>query len=190
MGGPNKLLATFDGVALVRRVCEAAVRSRADPVIVVTGERAGEIGGVLAGLAIKIKHNPDHRLGLSRSIVTGLDALADVAPEAAGVLIILADMPGMSAELFDRLIDVFDPAAGTTIVVPTTGDRQGNPVLWGRDHFADLRLLTGDSGAKSLIGRKAGHIHSLEVGAAAAIDVDTPDEVRAAGGVLRGNSDP
>ena len=37
MGGPNKLLARFDGEPLVRQIAERALASKADPVIVVTG---------------------------------------------------------------------------------------------------------------------------------------------------------
>ena len=60
MGGPNKLLARFDGKPLVRRMAEAALASKAAPVIVVTGHRASEIAAALAGLDVRIVDNPDY----------------------------------------------------------------------------------------------------------------------------------
>ncbi len=49
MGGPNKLLATIDGVPLVRRTVEAATKSRASSVVVVTGHQAELVSAALAG---------------------------------------------------------------------------------------------------------------------------------------------
>ena len=54
MGGPNKLTARFDGEPLVRRVAEHALKSKAGPVIVVTGHRAEEIAAALAGLDVRM----------------------------------------------------------------------------------------------------------------------------------------
>ncbi len=188
MGGPNKLLATFGGIALVRKVVDAAIRSRADPVIVVTGARAGEIVAALDGISAKLVHNPDHAGGLSTSIAAGLEGLDEHPGAPVAALFVLADMPDITADILNRLIDAFDPAAGKTIVVPTANGRRGNPVLWGRTHFEALRNLKGDGGARHLIGRHADAISRVEIGAAAMRDIDTPAGLVSAGGELPGGN--
>src|SRR5262245_12563818 len=47
MGAQNKLLADLGGKPMVRRVVEAALASKARPVLVVTGHMAAEVGAAL-----------------------------------------------------------------------------------------------------------------------------------------------
>jgi molybdenum cofactor cytidylyltransferase len=181
MGGPNKLLATFDGTPLVRRVAEAALASRAHPVIVVTGHRREAVEAALAGLDVQLVHNPEFVEGLSASLRTGI---ATVPEDCAGALVTLADMPGITAEVLDSLIRAFNPRESRAIVVPTAAGKRGNPVLWARAFFPELMWLTGDTGARHLIEAHADAVHRLEVGDAIAVDVDTPQALAAAGGEL------
>ncbi len=57
MGGPNKLLEKIAGRPLVRIVAEAALASRARPVIVVTGHQRERVEAALAGLPVTFVHN-------------------------------------------------------------------------------------------------------------------------------------
>ena len=50
MGAANKLLADVGGKPMVRHAVEAALASRARPVLVVTGHQADEMPAALAGL--------------------------------------------------------------------------------------------------------------------------------------------
>src|SRR5690606_920934 len=72
MGAVNKLLATVDGRPLVRIAVEAASRSEADPVVLVTGHERERIEAAVAGLDVLRIHNPDHARGLSTSLRAGL----------------------------------------------------------------------------------------------------------------------
>ena len=124
MGGPNKLLVEVAGKAMVRHVVEAALASRADPVVVVVGHQQHEVRQALRGLKVRFAHNPEFAEGLSTSLRAGLAALP---AEASGAVVCLGDMPGVSAELIDRLIAAFDPVEGRTIVMPTRHGKRGNP---------------------------------------------------------------
>jgi molybdenum cofactor cytidylyltransferase len=181
MGGPNKLTATIAGAPIVRIVAEAAVASRAAPVIVVTGHQPEAIAAALAGLAVTRVHNPDFADGLSTSLRRGIAALP---PDIDGAVVLLADMPKVDAATIDRLIDAFDPASGGLIVVPTFDGKRGNPVLWSRRLFADLAAVQGDTGGRHLIGAHPDAVVEVEVGPAVATDVDTPEALAAAGGAL------
>lgn len=181
MGGPNKLLARFGGKPLIRRIAEQAIASKAKSVIVVTGHRAGEITSALAGLEVRLVHNPDYSDGLATSLKAGIAA----APEsAAGALVLLADMPNVSAPVIDRLIDAFRARVGPAIVLPTFDGKRGNPVLWSRDFFPELLEVTGDTGARHILARHEDAVERVEIGSAASTDIDTPEALAAAGGVL------
>jgi molybdenum cofactor cytidylyltransferase len=187
MGGPNKLLATIGGVPLVRRTVEAATKSRASPVIVVTGHQAELVSAALAGTDVEIVRNPDYAEGLSTSLRRGISA---IPASAAGAVVCLADMPGVTSAVIDRLIAEFRPEDGARIVVPTAHGKRGNPVLWSRAFFAALQDIQGDVGARHLIGENPEAVVEIEIGAAASLDLDTPEAMAAAGGVLAKTASP
>ncbi|MYZ47492.1 NTP transferase domain-containing protein [Propylenella binzhouense] len=180
MGGPNKLLATFDGEPLVRRTVRAALASAADPVIVVTGHMRDEVAKALSDLPATVVENPDFADGLATSLKAGVAA---VPQEASGAIVLLADMPMITTANIDALIAAFDPER-PGIVLPTVSGKRGNPVLWSRHFFPELLGASGDVGARHLIARYPDAVTTVELGAAAGLDVDTPDALVAAGGIL------
>jgi molybdenum cofactor cytidylyltransferase len=172
MGAQNKLLADVGGVPMVRRVAEAALESKAQPVLVVTGHQAADVGAALSGLDVRLVANPDYATGLASSLKAGIGAVPE---DCEGALILLGDMPGVTAEHVDRLVDVFVEAP-ECIVVPVHGGRQGNPVLWPRRYFPELLRLDGDAGAKRLIAAHREDVREVDVGTDAIFaDVDTPE---------------
>ena len=173
MGGPNKLVAEIRGKPLVRIAAEQALASRAKPVIVVTGHERERVEAALAGLPVRLVHNPDFATGLGSSLKTGVAAVPD---DADGVVVCLADMPQVDAALIDRLIAAFDPEKSALAVIPTIDGKRGNPVLWSRRFFPDLMAIEGDVGARNLIGRYNEAVVEVPVtGKAALLDVDTPE---------------
>ncbi|HEY4407443.1 MAG TPA: NTP transferase domain-containing protein, partial [Xanthobacteraceae bacterium] len=173
MGGSNKLIAEIGGKPLVRIAAEQALGSRAKPVIVVTGHQRERIEAALAGLPVRLVHNPDFAQGLGTSVRTGIAA---VPAAADGAVICLGDMPQVDAELINRLIAAFAPEQGALAVIPTIEGKRGNPVLWSRRFFPDLMALEGDVGARNLIGRYGEAVTEVPVsGKAALTDIDTQD---------------
>lgn len=176
MGGTNKLTADIGGTPLVRRTVESVLASRARPVVVVTGHQADAVKAALAGLPVAFAHNPLFADGLSASLRTGIEA---VPAESDGALVCLGDMPRVSAALLDGLIAAFNPVEGRAIVVPVSGGRRGNPVLWGRAFFEDVLKVAGDTGARHLIGANAEQVCEVVVDDEAVLaDVDTPESLR------------
>jgi molybdenum cofactor cytidylyltransferase len=184
MRGPNKLLAEIARRPLVRIAVEAALASRASPVIVVTGHQRKEIEQTLQGLAVRLVHNPDFAQGLGTSLKSGIAA---VPAEADGAIVCLGDMPRVDAALLDRLVAAFDPDSGALVVVPTFEGKRGNPVLWSRRFFPDLLAIEGDVGARHLIGRFGEAVAEIPVeGSAAFVDVDTPEALVGVGAEMEG----
>jgi molybdenum cofactor cytidylyltransferase len=177
MGGPNKLLAEIGGKPLVRIVVDAVLASYARPVIVVTGHQRDKVEAALAGLPVKLVHNPLYADGLGTSLKAGVAALP---AEASGAIVCLGDMPQVDGELINRLIAAFDPDKGALVVVPTIDGKRGNPVVWSRRFFPDLMAVEGDIGARYLIGRHAEAVAEVPLtGTAALTDVDTPEALEA-----------
>ncbi|MEE8532192.1 MAG: molybdopterin-binding/glycosyltransferase family 2 protein [Alphaproteobacteria bacterium] len=175
MGKANKLLSEIGGEPMVARVVRAAVDSRAEPVVVVTGHEAAKVRAALSGHDVAFADNPDYAQGLSTSLAAGLAALA---ADIDGAVVCLGDMPRIDAGLIDRLIEAFAPEDGRTICVPTHGGKRGNPVLWARRYFAEIEAIAGDVGARHLIGEHADAVCEVAVeDDAALIDIDTPAEL-------------
>ncbi len=179
MGGRNKLLLPdAAGRAMVARVVDAVLASRAAPVVVVIGHQAPEVRLALAGLDARFAEAADYAQGLSASLRAGL---ASVPAQAGAVLVCLGDMPLVSGADIDRIIEAYDPAEGRLIVVPTHNGKRGNPVLWDRRFFAEMAALTGDTGARGLLLRHADSVAEVEVGSdSVLVDFDTPEAVEQA----------
>ena len=169
--GP-KLLAQWRGKPLVRHVAEAALASAARPVIVVTGHARAGVEAALAGLDLTFVHNGAFAAGLAGSLALGLGALP---AQAESAVILLADMPLVSAALIDRLTAALAAKPGSRAAAPVRNGARGNPVVLARALFAQAAALTGDQGARRLIDALAGALAEVPVADdAAAMDVDTP----------------
>lgn len=177
MGRTNKLLAKIDGAAMVRRVVDTVTASNAQPVLVVTGHQSKRVRDALKGCPVGFVENPDYAEGISASLRHGLAALPD---DVDGVLICLGDMPRVSAGTLNRLIEAFDPEEADAICVPVHRGKRGNPVLWTRRYFAEMREISGDVGAKHLIGKYSEALHEVDMSEdGVLIDVDSPDALAA-----------
>ncbi|WP_412064984.1 NTP transferase domain-containing protein [Rhizobium sp. SYY.PMSO] len=183
-GGAHKLLAEFGGVPLVRRSALTAVASGASDIVAVTGHRHDEIGDALRDLAIERVFNPDYASGMASSLVTGVGTQA--AQRADGVLVMLADMPGVTSGDLEALIGAFRQANGQAIVRAVSGGKRGNPVILPKSVLNAVMRLEGDVGARHIIETSGLPVVDIEIGEAAHLDVDTPEAVVAAGGVLKG----
>jgi len=147
-GARNKLLATVDGRPMVRAVAETVLAAGFRPVLAVTGHEREKVRAALDGLDVGFAQNPDYAEGMASSIRHGVAALGD---DVAGVLIALGDMPWVTAGTLVALAQAFDVGAGLDICRPVHAGKPGNPVLFGRRHFAVLMALSGDAGAKGVI---------------------------------------
>jgi molybdenum cofactor cytidylyltransferase len=177
MGAVNKMLAEIGGKPLVRIAAEQALASRAKPVIVVTGHEHEKVEKALGDLPVRFVHNRDYAEGLGTSLRTGIAA---VPPQADGAIICLGDMPQVDSGLINKLLAAFDPERGALVVVPSIDGKRGNPVVWSRRFFNELMSITGDVGARHLIGQYAEAVVEVPLkGEAALTDVDTPESLDA-----------
>jgi molybdenum cofactor cytidylyltransferase len=176
-GGPNKLLVELDGKPMVAHVVDTLLKTKALSVTVVTGHQAEQVKKALQGRPVAFVHNPRYGEGLSTTLAAGVAALP---PEADAAVVCLGDMPRLAAASVDKLIAAFDPVENRSICVPTSGGKRGNPVLWGKRYFAEMRAISGDVGARHLIGEHQDQVAEVEIGdRGVLIDIDTREALDA-----------
>jgi molybdenum cofactor cytidylyltransferase len=147
------------------------------PTVAVVGYEADAVAGALAGLAVRIVHNPDYRMGQSSALVRGVEAISGAA-EAA--VIGVADQPWLSASTVLLLVRRWH-STGAPIVAPRYRGRRGNPVLFSSTLFPELLAVTGDVGGKPVLERHLAQVAWTEVlDALQGRDVDTPGTAEAA----------
>ena len=97
--------------------------------------------------------------------------------DAAAVIIMLADQPLVTAAHIGQIIEKWgnDPDA---IVATRYSGVDGPPVLFGHSYFAELCELEGDAGARQVLQAHQYAVRTVEF-APAAIDIDTPDDLKA-----------
>jgi molybdenum cofactor cytidylyltransferase len=177
MGRPKQLL-PFAGRPLLEGVVAAANASSLDEVVVVLGGSAEEIReGVDLGRA-RVVYNPAHAEGLGASLRVGLASLDDRVDRA---MVILGDQPAVSAELFDRLLEL-QASSGLPSAALRFGELLHPPVVLERSLFGDLASLEGDVGCRAVIRGRPELVASLpaETDGDHPIDIDTPEDYRRA----------
>lgn len=140
LAGSPKVLATVDGVSLVRRVVDALIGAGLTPPIVVAGGHRDATEASLSGTGASVVSNPDHAKGVHTSIRAGLEA-ADASADA--YLFVPADLVLLDAETVTRIVDTFQNGHDA-IVVPAYQSVPGYPVIVDR-RLRDTLLGFGEN---------------------------------------------
>ncbi len=176
MGRPKQLL-PWNGRTLLRHACEVALETSCRPVIVVLGCEADACALELKGLDVIPVINAQWQKGMGTSVATGVAALEKKAPDAKGVLLMLVDQPTVTSSLLQSLATRWSPPE-VSIVAMKYPEGGGVPALFDRAHFADLRALDADRGARGIIAREKSRVALLDP-RADLIDLDTPQAYQA-----------
>ncbi|HLV59591.1 MAG TPA: NTP transferase domain-containing protein [Natronosporangium sp.] len=169
--GMPKALVEVDGERLVERGARTLRDGGCAPVVVVLGAAADRIRSAARLDGCTVVDNPDWPTGMGSSLRAGLAALADTG--AVAVVVLLVDLPGVTAEAVRR---VAARAAPDALVMAGYGDRRGHPVLLGRAHWPGVAATAaGDAGARAYL---AAHRQRVRVArcddVADGRDLDTP----------------
>ena len=171
MGG-NKLFLILDGETVLARAVRRALAARLDPVIVVLGHEADRAARALAGLSCRAVVNPDHARGMNSSARAGIAA---VPPDASAAVILLADMPLVTAEMIAATVERYRES-DAPLVVSEYGGVQAPPTLYDRSLFAEVGSPEGEGCGKRVVRRHRDEAEVLEWPATALADLDTPED--------------
>ncbi|MGD9897172.1 MAG: NTP transferase domain-containing protein [Candidatus Methylacidiphilaceae bacterium] len=171
----HKLLLPIRGEAMIRHVVRAARAADLAPIVIVVGCRAKDVTAAIADLGARCLENPEWETGIASSIRRGIRAL----PEAcSAAMILLADMPRVAESHLRRLSTAFAREKAATILVPTYRGKRGNPLLWGRRHFAALTALQGERGGRTLLSELESFAKEVPMeDDGILVDLDTPQEL-------------
>ncbi|MCR2805509.1 nucleotidyltransferase family protein [Paenibacillus soyae] len=132
----------------------SALRSGIGPVIVVT--KAGPVPDWLAEIegehqteAYTRVESPNAELGMAHSIRAGYAQAS--RGQLRGIVILLADMPLVTAEMIRDLADRYEAEPHLDFVAYRQGGLPLPPVLLASSMFPHLRHLEGDAGARRLL---------------------------------------
>jgi molybdenum cofactor cytidylyltransferase len=106
--GRNKLLVQLAGEALVRRAVRRAVEAGLEPVLVVVGHEAKRVAAEVSGLPCRQVENLVFASGQHTSVRAGIAA---VPQAAAAAVVMLADMPLVTAEMLAALVERYREGA-------------------------------------------------------------------------------
>jgi molybdenum cofactor cytidylyltransferase len=180
--GRNKLLLDVGGEPLVRRTVRAAIEGSVDEVVVVLGHEEDRVRAELRGLTCVAVVNADHAEGAGTSVRTGVRQAAG----ADALMVVLADMPFVTAEMISTLARRYR-ATRAPLVVSHYGDVQAPPTVYDRALFGELLTIPGERCAKEVVRRHRAEAVVVAWPAAALRDIDVAadyEEVRA--GLARG----
>lgn len=176
MQGGHKLLLPWGDGTVLRHVAQTAVA--AAPTLVVLPPDAPALAAAVAGLDLRVVINAQPDRGMASSLVVALEALDD---QAGAVLIALADMPAITRQDFAQVINAWPDAQGRPIIRPHWHGQPGNPVLFDRSMFDQLRNVQGDQGARALIQADPTRLRLIAAASdAVLIDIDTAEAYAAA----------
>jgi molybdenum cofactor cytidylyltransferase len=150
LGQPKQLL-MHEGETLLERAIRLASEAGAAAVITVLGSNFEVVRASVALRSSIQVINDRWEQGISTSIHAGLNRLDEVAPNAAGALILACDQPRLTADHLRALIETFATQADPSIAASAYAGVLGIPAVFPRLAFPQLRALCGDRGARALL---------------------------------------
>jgi len=112
-------------------------------------------------------------ISLGTSIATGINAIQKCG-EYSVCAVFLADMPYISTDTISNLLKI---SQEERIVRPQYKGKEGHPVLFGKNFFADLLTLEGKKGAYSVLETHGHVLDSVEVSDQGCVfDIDRPED--------------
>ena len=170
MGVSKPLVRDETGRTLLGRAIATARGAGLAPLAAVrAGEQAVAAQASVAGA--QVIEVPDASEGMAASIRAGVATIA-ADPEAAGVLIMLADQWRLTSDDLRRLVSAW---SGSTLGLAAARYEGvlGVPALFSREHFPLLQGLSGDKGARESLRQREAEVVAVEM-PSAAVDLDTP----------------
>ena len=177
MGTDNKLLLPMNnGMTMISWIVQTYLKSEINKLIIVTGFQEKAVKKALLGFDVEFIHNPHYETGQASSVSAGILGLAEQCDSA---LIGLGDMPFVTTDLINRLIESHQllPKSDIRITLPLLDGKRSNPVIWGRAFFEELRNISGDQGGRQIFADYLSAINGVSWDRRQfAEDIDQPED--------------
>lgn len=170
--GSNKLLFELGGETLLHRASRRALEAGLDPLIVVLGHHSDENAAALEGVPCLKVINPDYLQGINTSLKAGVAALPD---EAQAAVVMLADMPYVTAEMLDGMVERYREGTAPLVISDYEGVN-APPMLYDRRLFPELLAMTGEGCGRQVVKRHREEAAVMAWPASALTDLDVPED--------------
>ena len=154
-GGGKLLHPLEDGVAIAAHAARNLMAATGEVVAVV---RWGDfpLSDMLGEEGCRVVMFQDAAQGMGASLAYGVAQARD----SDGWVIGLADMPRITTETINRVVDALED--GATIAAPSHKGERGHPVGFGKSLRAELLALGGDQGARAVLERHRDAVRLVE----------------------------
>ena len=172
--GSAKQLADLDGVPLLQHAVDAMLAvAGVDPVVVVLGAEAQRVRDAVDFRSARSVVCAEWAEGMAASLRCGVAAVGD----CDWAIVTLGDQPRVTPQVIAAVRDEARGAPVGTVAVRAMYDGvPGHPVALGRAMLPRVAQLSGDVGARELLGSAS--IRTFEAGRLCdPVDVDTPEEL-------------
>ena len=182
--GSNKMLFELEGESVLRGAAKRALAGGLAPLVVVLGHQAETARRELRGLPCQVVINPNYELGINTSLKTGIAAVEKLPERPQAALVMLADMPFVTAEMIAALIARYRSSAAPLVISDYEGVN-APPMLYDRSLFQELGEMSGEGCGRQVVKRHRGEAEVLSWPESALADLDVPEDyerLKAAGG--------
>ena len=170
--GRNKLLLELGGETVVRRAVRRAVEAGMSPVVVVTGHEREAVEAELHGIGCRSVFNAEHAAGQHTSVGAGV---AGVGEDCAAAMVVLADMPFVTAAMLRAVADRYREAGAPLVLSRYGGETVAPPMLYDRSLFGELLRMDRRCG-REVARRHRAEAVVLDWPAEALRDLDSPGD--------------
>ena len=176
MGEPKVLLPWSGGKTILEHILQQLILTRAEPIIVVSGNRADAVRQIAEQMGVQWVHNPDYeRTDMLASLKHGLRAMPD---SVSAALVVLGDQPRIQPRIIGQVLAAYAEGRGT-IVAPSYQMRRGHPILIDRRFWQELLALPDDAAPRDVINVHADQVAYVVTEDDSVLrDVDTPEDYR------------
>lgn len=174
-GPVDKLRAPFRGKPLGLHVSDALAEVPAGLRMVIASDEQHSCAGNWRDTGFEIVRNPSADEGMGTSVATA--ARIARRAECNALLIALADMPLIPVTHFRALVDAASALGPDLLIASTNGIVRMPPAIFGSGQFGRLAELTGDKGARLILGEG----DTIKCRTRWLADIDTPEVLAALG---------
>jgi molybdenum cofactor cytidylyltransferase len=174
--GSIKQLLSINGKTLLQHTLDLSTKIKSKKTLCVLGAHAEEIMQKVDGENIEFIINKNHKLGLSTSIISGIEYLQKEKILFDGLFILLADQPAIKEDYYDEMMCLFSEKR-TKIIASNYGNTLGVPAIFPAVFTDDLLQIKGDKGAKEFLQKNKKSTLSPQT-SVNLLDIDTPNDYK------------
>lgn len=173
--GSNKLMYSVNSKPIVHYIMDSVFKAKFSERLIVL--RNNELKLYAENLGFNAIWNDNYKKGMSESIILGIE---NVSHNSDAAMIIPGDIPLMSSEYINNLIDFYTDR-GKGISGFLLHGAPASPVIFSRKYFNELLQLRGDHGGKPVIIKHMDDFVGIEAPKNSLMDIDTINDAELLG---------